>query len=153
MNFLGAATAQANPQQPLPSTGLGGIRGTPGPANSPGAGAGVGSILPQLGNGPGWQMNGQYGYSTANSAPTQAAWDARQTAPHLQPGTTPDGMFGNLNMQQPAQNMQPQRGLAGLHPNAIRDLQRLPPGLLQHLHDAGVIHPGLMDHISRGGMR
>jgi hypothetical protein len=60
-------------------------------------------------------------------------------APPQSPGT---GMMGGM-----------QRGLQALHPNAIRDLRNLPPGLLQHLHDAGVIHPGLMEHVHGGMMR
>jgi|HubBroStandDraft_4_1064222.scaffolds.fasta_scaffold02692_6 hypothetical protein len=60
------------------------------------------------------------------------------------------GNVGNAIQQAPPQQspQQATTGPAALHPNAIRDLKNLPPGLLQHLHDKGVIHPGLMAHIN-----
>lgn len=64
------------------------------------------------------------------------------------PGAAPQPMG---NMPQP-QQAQPQNNfsqiMSQLHPDTMAALKNIPPQALQQLHQAGLIHPGVMQHLT-----
>jgi hypothetical protein len=64
----------------------------------------------------------------------------------------------NASGQPPAPAQPPPRPniasmVAQLHPATQQALKSIPPAALQQLHNAGLIHPGLMQHLSTGLQR
>jgi hypothetical protein len=140
--------------------GDGGVGAAPRP-QLPGGMMGGFMGMPSSGLGP---VSGQFGAPNASSAPP----------PSFMGGMQPSGMLppaaGNMYAAQQAAQNAPQQGwatagqgmptggtggLAGvisqLHPQTTQALQNIPPQALQQLHSAGLIHPGLMQHLSGQG--
>ena len=104
---------------PVPSTGIGNIGNVFGAPNSPGA---VGPA-PRLG----------------------------MTQPMQQPAQPPAMPMG-IGMAPQARAAPPAGGMIGqimaqLHPQAQQAIRGIPREALQHLHNAGLIHPDLMGHL------
>ncbi len=58
-------------------------------------------------------------------------------------------MIGNLPPPQPPGGFAQRFGQ--LHPQAQQALRNMPPDLMDHLHQAGMIHPEMMGHLRGGG--
>jgi hypothetical protein len=68
------------------------------------------------------------------------------------------GMAGAMMARAPSAAPNANGGMLGsimsqLHPQAQQALRGIPRETMQHLHNAGLIHPGLMDHFHGGAMR
>jgi hypothetical protein len=79
--------------------------------------------------------------------------NASATATPQQPPNPMMSTMGNIGPAvQGTQQAQPQTSFAQraaqLHPQAVQALKNLPPGVLQHLHNSGMIHPQLMQHLN-----
>jgi hypothetical protein len=88
--------------------------------------SGMGGLAPQNGNAPSSYGNMAAGLSGGN------------------PGVAPpQGMAPQQNQARVNFN----NTMAQLHPQATQALRSIPPQTMQMLHSAGLIHPGLMQHI------
>jgi hypothetical protein len=67
-------------------------------------------------------------------------------------GIVPPQMQQRPQLSQ-AQMQQFQQRMGSLHPETMNALRNIPPAAMQQLHSAGIIHPGLMDHMMPSGMR
>jgi len=69
-------------------------------------------------------------------------------------GAPPQQMIGNMAPPAPAPAQAPSGNFAQimsqLHPTTTAALKSIPPQALQQLHQAGLIHPGLMQHLNGG---
>jgi hypothetical protein len=110
-------------QNPTMSSGLGNIQAAVGTPNAgaspvPGLGAAAPGVAPGVGN-----IGNAMQPLAAPPPPVPAAPNAPQQ--------------NNFAAQ-----------AAQLHPQAIQALKSMPPGVLQHLHGIGMIHPQLMQHLN-----
>jgi hypothetical protein len=83
-----------------------------------------------------------------------------QNPPQLLPERLTQQMQQQVQPQQPqqrpqlspAQMQQFQQRIGGLHPETMNALRNIPPAAMQQLHSAGIIHPGVMDHLNGGAL-
>jgi hypothetical protein len=130
-------------QNPTISSGLGNIQaavGTPnaGASPMPGLGGfGMGSVTPGQ---PLASMNGAPapGIGNIGNANLGAGGGAASNMGSVPVPAAPNAPQQNNFAAQAAQ----------LHPQAIQALKSMPPGVLQHLHGIGMIHPQLMQHLN-----
>lgn len=124
-------------QNPTMSSGLGNIQaavGTPNASASPMPGLGgfgMGSVTPGQ---PLASMNGAPAPGIGNIGNAMQP----MAAPPPPVPAAPNAPQQNNFAAQAAQ----------LHPQAIQALKSMPPGVLQHLHGIGMIHPQLMQHLN-----
>jgi hypothetical protein len=133
----------------LPTSGLGFIGA---PTGSPNAPANPGTQGPMLGNfrapatpsgSAPWMANGmnrmtggntdQFGMSQFGGMLSATPQQQQHGVMGVMPQGSQQGGIGQIMSQ--------------LHPQAQQALRGIPPQTLQHLHNAGLIHPGLMQHM------
>jgi hypothetical protein len=69
------------------------------------------------------------------------------------PGVAPPMMSPGAGAPNTAQMQQFQQRMGSLHPDTMAALKSIPQKAMQQLHSAGLVHPGMMDHLYGGGVR
>jgi hypothetical protein len=126
----------------LPLSGVGNINNVFGQANSSAA------SMPPFSS----PQQAAPGAVAGQNVQQQPMMQQQAIAPRPQ---APNPLPGNIGtalpqMQQPQPQMQRpgQPNFSQLHPQVTQALKNLPPGVLQQLHNSGMIHPGLMQHVT-----
>jgi hypothetical protein len=130
--------------------------GATGTALAPTMSSGLGNIQAALGtpnaSGGATAANGLAGMNARPPTPGPGGFGAGATpVPQTQPGNVGSFMGFPNQPSPPAPNMQAQPAIgqimAQLHPQAAQALRAIPRDTMQHLTRAGLMHPGVMNHL------